>query len=163
METNDMTIIDAINASLVRNDMQPLAQEQVACLRDPSRRHEAGGMLDDLMARCGLTVDVPVHYCRGTLAHTFSELVRDALTPEQFGRVLELNDAERGPVCHTHDFIDSNQTMLDAMASYCVEFDPADAAQAELTDTAWTCAKAAEFVPEVAYILGAIADEAAAS
>lgn len=50
------------------------------------------------------------------LSWKFSELLRDLLGSDKIREIVRLNRAEtvKG-VCHTHDFCDANQVMLDAL------------------------------------------------
>lgn len=54
-----MTIEEAINQELARMNLLPLTEEQVRCLRDPTRIEEASGMLADLRDRCGVQLPLP--------------------------------------------------------------------------------------------------------
>lgn len=49
------------------------------------------------------------------LANQFSLVLRDWMTEDQMAEVLLRNVNETNPsICHTHDFVDANQAMLDA-------------------------------------------------
>lgn len=54
-----MTIEEAVNQELARLSLLPLTEEQVQCLRDPTRIEEASGMLADLRDRCGVQLPLP--------------------------------------------------------------------------------------------------------
>lgn len=54
-----MTIQDQINTQLTKLGLSPLHSEQLECLNDRSRLKEAAGMLDDLIARCGVRLPRP--------------------------------------------------------------------------------------------------------
>lgn len=83
-----------------------------------------------------------------TLARVFTTKVREALSPEQLAAVVVRNIEERwGGVCHSHDFMDANECMLEALESSGYEYDPADEAQVNATNIAWDLAKAARFEP----------------
>lgn len=56
--------------------------------------------------------------------------------------------AHRGEVCHSHDFIDANVSMLDAEAEFGLEFNPQAEAEMKLVNEAWRIAKAAQFDPD---------------
>jgi hypothetical protein len=76
------------------------------------------------------------------LAKAFSEELRRVLTADEMGEVNRLNAEEANSgVCHSHDFCDANQVMLDAMGD---EFENTDEQNA-LISQAWNIAKAAEF------------------
>lgn len=79
------------------------------------------------------------------LAKAFSEELAATLTAEQMDAVNERNTSETDKnICHSHDFCDANQVMLDAMASLGREWDNCDEDNAMVTD-AWNIAKNAEF------------------
>jgi hypothetical protein len=51
----------------------------------------------------------------GDLARTFSELLKDYLSPEQMAEVIRLNHAETNKnVSHAHDYLDANEVMAEA-------------------------------------------------
>lgn len=47
----------AIDAELIALGCDPLNAEQIECLNDPERAEEALDMLDDLMARVGVSAE----------------------------------------------------------------------------------------------------------
>jgi hypothetical protein len=49
----------AIGSELRRLNLAPLTEDQVACLSDPERVHEAAGMLEDLRDRCSVRLPLP--------------------------------------------------------------------------------------------------------
>lgn len=51
-------IVALLDAECARLHLDAMDSEQIDCLRDPERREEAEGMLDDLEARVGLDVTV---------------------------------------------------------------------------------------------------------
>jgi hypothetical protein len=58
------------------------------------------------------------------LAHAFARRLREELTGSEIMEVVALNAAESTPdVCHSHDFCDSNMTMLEALAGL-LQVDP---------------------------------------
>jgi hypothetical protein len=75
------------------------------------------------------------------LAKAFCEELSRNLTPEQLDEVNRLNAEDSDNICHSHDFCDANQVMLDAMGA---EFENTDE-QNTLINQAWAIAKAAEF------------------
>lgn len=79
------------------------------------------------------------------LAHQFAAQVRDALDPPDLDEVIRRNKTAAGPVCHSHDFIDSNECMLAALDSLGIPFMPDDQDQCNLTNDAWRMAKAGGF------------------
>lgn len=52
------------------------------------------------------------------LAEKFTELLRAALSPAEFAEMADANANETGPsICHSHDYCDANQIMLDAITA----------------------------------------------
>lgn len=81
------------------------------------------------------------------LARAFADNVLATLGQDLVDEVISRNAAGHPDVCATHDFIDSNELMLDAMQFMGLVFDPADDKQAAMTSRAWTLAKSAGFNP----------------
>jgi hypothetical protein len=74
------------------------------------------------------------------LANMFSEHVRRALTEWELNEVRATDDG--GPTCHTHDYTDANQRMLDAFED--VFGRPVDwntDADGDVMEAAWTAAR----------------------
>ena len=74
------------------------------------------------------------------LANVFSGHVRHVLTDRELNEVRVKDDG--GPVCHTHDYADANQLMLDAfevLFGRPVDWD-ADA-DGDVMEAAWTAAR----------------------
>lgn len=66
------------------------------------------------------------------LAEKFTELLRVTLTPLEFAEMADANANESNPaVCHSHDYCDANQVMLDAMNDLGIECD-------WMTDKLWS-------------------------
>jgi hypothetical protein len=77
-----------------------------------------------------------------TLATEFSIIIREWLTPDQCRQIDARNAAETdSQVCHSHDFCDANQAMIDAFARFNVECDPTDDLHYNLCQAAWAVAK----------------------
>lgn len=96
------------------------------------------------------------------LAHDFASFVHEALTKEQMVDLVKLNKVETDwKICHSHDFCDANQLMLDALAeqdeSY--SFDSSDTGIMQAIDDAWNQAKVCGFD---LYRMGALAVQIAA-
>lgn len=73
------------------------------------------------------------------LAKAFSEELGRVLTAEQMDEVNRLNATETNKsICHSHDFCDANQVMLDALGGE-------NEGQDDLITQAWDIAKNAEF------------------
>lgn len=79
----------------------------------------------------------------------FSEMLREAIGPEQFAEVQRRNAAEpRATVCHSHDFCDANEVMAAAMREVVgtAPYDDADASDeqtqglVDIWNAAWTVA-----------------------
>ncbi len=82
------------------------------------------------------------------LANAFSKQLRQNITRSEFSEVIRRNKAQSDPsICHTHDFCDANQVILDAMKVIGLsgEYDADDANQHALITKAWDTAKAANF------------------
>ncbi len=95
----------------------------------PFLPREARGRIDQL-TRKGKTM--PSTY---DVARAFVTTLNDLyLSEEQMHEVRERNeDEENKNICHTHDFCDSNQAMLDALESLGVEYVPNTEIARELT------------------------------
>ena len=103
------------------------------------------------------------------LARTFSRLLADEMGEDNLWEAVERNDrdAERSLCCHTHDFCDANQVMLDALAEHGILCDespdaerclPADEYMV-LAEEAWDIAKGAEFDSESIQQLQALLEQ----
>jgi hypothetical protein len=80
------------------------------------------------------------------LAREFCKVFTEWCTPEQLAEVNRRNDAETDDmICHSHDFYDANQAMLDAMEQLSIPYDPSDQSNTDLIMAAWDMAKAAHF------------------
>lgn len=80
-----------------------------------------------------------------SLAAEFCRVLNEWLTPDQIAEVNARNAAETDEnICHSHDFCDANQAMLDAMAVFGLDFESTDE-QNTLINAAWDLAKAAGF------------------
>lgn len=80
------------------------------------------------------------------LAKDFATLLNDELSSESLAKVIALNAAETNTeICHSHDFCDPNQVMLDAMALQNVELDTQSEEQRVQMNLAWDIAKKARF------------------
>lgn len=79
------------------------------------------------------------------LARAFAEELNSTLTPEQMEEVNLRNteDTDKS-ICHSHDFTDANQVMLNALARFGMDFSVDGTA---LINDAWDIAKCAEFSP----------------
>lgn len=77
------------------------------------------------------------------LAREFCRAMRDELTADELADVVDTNRLETDPnVCHSHDYTDANQVMLDALAVFGMDFEPSDCG---LINEAWTLAKESGF------------------
>lgn len=82
-----------------------------------------------------------------TLGSEFSIVLREWLTPEQLREIDRLNAAEPegSSVCHSHDFCDANEAMIEALGRFNIEPDLQDETQIALINAAWDSAKAVGF------------------
>lgn len=116
------------------------------------------GMFDDYEVRLGLDKDAMLGVCNRmferlddeaqvmVLAHKFAENVRNTLDPTEFADVVLANKLETGSgVCHSHDYMDANECMLDALNHFDLTFDPANQDQCTLMNAAWAMAKKNDF------------------
>ena len=81
------------------------------------------------------------------LRREFVRQLRLVLTPHELASVIQRNRDERDPrICHTHDYCDPNQVMVDALETLGVEESRCmDDDVMILFDRAWNSAKAREF------------------
>lgn len=76
------------------------------------------------------------------LAREFAQILASWAKPDERRQIVELNRAERNSsICHSHDFYDANQAMIDALEKFGVELDIQSTEQNALTDEAWDIAK----------------------
>lgn len=78
------------------------------------------------------------------LAREFARRLRAEIGEAGMAEVVSRNKAERNPaICHTHDFVDSNQTMLDAWEVVAGKGPriPLRGVEAEVWGDAWSLAK----------------------
>jgi hypothetical protein len=76
------------------------------------------------------------------LAKEFAYVLKVWLSIDQQARVLILNKAEQNPsICHSHDFCDANQAMIDALKNIGIESDCQSDEQMALINEAWDIAK----------------------
>lgn len=81
------------------------------------------------------------------LAAEFSHQLADSMASHELQQVRIRNAAESDPaICHSHDFCDANQVMLDSFESLAGrEADVGSAADRAVMDAAWTIARACGF------------------
>ncbi len=78
------------------------------------------------------------------LANKFCRGLQLALTDEEMVEAVDRNTNESNPlVCHSHDFCDANQVMIDVLGE---GFENTDE-QNSLINAAWNLAKKNEFKP----------------
>jgi hypothetical protein len=85
------------------------------------------------------------------LARKFSANLHLVLTEEQMGQVVDRNSEEENPnICHTHDFCDPNQVIIDTLGELGVpNYGPNEnAALDALIAAAWETAKECDFDDE---------------
>jgi len=87
------------------------------------------------------------------LADAFCEILNEWLTPDEIRQVNEHNAAEMDKhVCHSHDFCDANEALLQAMAKFGLDFTGAsDQPQMVLLNDTWNLAKSRSFKPTIAH------------
>jgi hypothetical protein len=157
--------VDCIDRMLKARSLAFLTDEQIAALwcADPD---DTFGMLDDLVARVGLdekAIDsvrlalfevLPFDAKVSAVAERFSYLVRDALHEHEVAEINRLNKtdpkAQSGSICHSHDYFDPNESMIDAVSYFGITFDASSDEQAALTNAAWSKAKVDGFGAETA-------------
>lgn len=85
------------------------------------------------------------------LATRFIQVLSEQLEPENLVAIDWLNSMEEDPnICHSHDFIDSNMTMVAAFHEECGrELDPANSDDAALWTDAWELAIKIGFATDV--------------
>ena len=75
------------------------------------------------------------------LAHTFAGILQTTLQGNDIFTVIARNESETDPrICHSHDFCDANQCMIDALEIVGYPYDGNDDAQSALIDEAWKIA-----------------------
>jgi len=80
------------------------------------------------------------------LAAAFSRILRDTLTAEELSDVRERNAAEANPsICHSHDYCDANQCMIDALEIVGYSYAGGNESQDALINDAWELALAGKF------------------
>ena len=81
------------------------------------------------------------------LAREFCRVLTEWLTPEQIAEINRLNAAEENSnICHTGDFCDSTQALLDAMEVFGI--DGFDQSLIPLCNATWSIARRAGFSAE---------------
>ncbi len=77
------------------------------------------------------------------LAAEFCKLMRAQLSADELADVVETNQLETDQsICHSHDYCDANQVMLDALAVFGLDFEPDGC---DLINKAWKLATASGF------------------
>ena len=85
------------------------------------------------------------------VATEFRRVLRERLTPAELDEIDGLNAAEHDPtICHSHDFTDGEQAIIDTLARFGIEHDPHDCRHAALVNGAWSIAKADGFGAPIA-------------
>lgn len=82
-----------------------------------------------------------------TLALRFATLLQEVLGEAVVAQIDGRNAAEKNPgVCHSHDFCDANEVMLQAMRNSGMDSEaPSDHTVWSIVDQAWTKARLAGF------------------
>jgi tRNA A58 N-methylase Trm61 len=79
------------------------------------------------------------------MARVFSAKLRDEIGIENMHEVVRRNRVETTNACHTHDFCDANQVLLDALEADNVTLDLNDPRAVEFMNEVWAEAKENEF------------------
>jgi hypothetical protein len=80
------------------------------------------------------------------LAQEFSRRLLAAIGPDALAAVVADNaGCTIEGVCHTHDYCDANQVMIDSLPAVGQSYDGSDSEQWGLIDTAWEIARATDF------------------
>jgi hypothetical protein len=79
------------------------------------------------------------------LAVTFSRLMTEQLGANLQQVILANAEETDKSICHSHDFIDSNQTMIDALEELGEVLNLQSEKQTSVINAAWSIAKAAKF------------------
>lgn len=168
MKVLNPALIESLNVALVARGYHPLDIEQIECMRDYSREHEALDMLDDVQARCDVdtedmrddvlcprVIDERAPHNVGPyplpsavlLATVFASAIRYALTEKQIMEVNRLN-RDVPDECGTHEFCDANEYMNDALNLLSLEFS-SDETLLNLINKAWGIARLHGFNPDM--------------
>jgi hypothetical protein len=84
------------------------------------------------------------------VARLFSKKIKEELTPEEFQQALEDNRNEESEgICHTHDYIDANEAMAEALEEimgegYCDDI-PANQKKVLFWNSVWHLAHKKEY------------------
>ena len=91
------------------------------------------------------------------IAATFGARLWAELTPRKRKAVILRNRKEVHPVCHSHDFLDANETMSAAF-EYAVgrKADVSSDADCALWNAAWDLAKAHEFTASAGFLCACV-------
>ncbi len=85
-----------------------------------------------------------------TLAFQFSKELFDYIGIDNMVEMNRKNTAEVGDlICHSHDYCDANQAMLDAMEKLNIEYDPNSKYQTDMLNDVWQIAKRYDFFVEI--------------
>lgn len=87
------------------------------------------------------------------LADGFSKTLQEWLTPDQMTQVMERNGKETSGACHSHDFCDANEAMLQAFKhvfgrDMLLGDDDDDGKEIQLVNRAWSVARERNFAPK---------------
>ena len=124
----EMSIVNGLTQGAYFNDfkMMSILEDQVRWIVSMENKDQISSIEDGQ----GF-VD---HFIQIKLSDEFSRLIQETLTESEFQDVLRLNGNDHS--CHTHDFCDSNQVMLDAMENLGITYDGSDSSN-DLINEAW--------------------------
>lgn len=83
-------------------------------------------------------------FCHNLMALIESEYGSKS-APEILEKINRRNDGAINGICHSHDFVDSNVAMADALDHFDWESDPSASKQAKVMNDAWGLAKQVNF------------------
>jgi len=76
------------------------------------------------------------------LAATFCKMLQDNMSAEDFAACVAANKADAtSPCCPSHDYLDTNQVMLEAMDAHGLTFDPSSDSCTNTINSVWTLAR----------------------
>ena len=96
-----------------------------------------------MLLRLGTTETLPDPRA---VATEFRRVLRERLSPAELDEIDARNAAENDPsICHSHDFTDAEQAIIDAFGRLGIELDPHDCRHVALVNDAWSTAKSEGF------------------
>ena len=144
-------IVDGPNAWQWRVDFTPLGHDWQFCLWPPlpSREIALAAEHDFLQKHWVEAAPLPAELPSVELLATlFSQEMTSRLTAAELREIARLNAEETdASICHSHDFCDPNQFMIDALAKLAITDIGGNATVTGVIDKAWDLAKRCHFDP----------------